>query len=76
MSDPRFEGGSPLSDPDNPFSRGAWRPNGVLPSLPVEQHHAISLGDLDGFDSEPITSDNAADRPLNPPTIGGDVGVE
>jgi hypothetical protein len=65
---PEFEGGSPLSVPSNPYSRGAGaEEQTVLGSLPVEARGQIALDDLT-VESEPITDDAAAQRPIDPPT--------
>lgn len=74
-----FNGGSPVSSSSNPFSRGVGNQAGagddILPSLDVEGRERSVMMDLDDYGaSAPVTSDAAAERPLNPPSIGGDVG--
>lgn len=65
----RFDGGSPVSTPSNPFNRGAGLESAdILPSLDPEGHERDVMGDLDAYGSNPSTSDALAQRPLNPPT--------
>jgi hypothetical protein len=69
MADSKFEGGSPVTDSNNPYSEhGVFgEERTVLGSLPVEARTGIALDDLTTY-SEPITDDAAANRPLHPPT--------
>ncbi len=68
---PQFEGGAPVTDPQNPFNAGAGaEEQAVLGSLPVEARGDMALTDLNVY-SDPITDPAAAERALNPPTYGG-----
>lgn len=73
----QFMDGSPVSDASNPYNKQALSvtnggDNDILPSLDVEGVERMAMSNLDAYGSSPVTSDSAAGRPLNPPSIGGD----
>jgi hypothetical protein len=75
MSEPELNGGSPVTDPANPYGAGATSSErNVLGSLPVEARGEMALGDLDGSGSGPTTDDAASARPLSPPTTASSAG--
>lgn len=71
----QFLGGSPVSSAGNPYDDADSLANDstdILPSLDIEGYEASQLAQLDAYGSNPVTNDSAAERPMNPPTIGGD----
>ena len=69
----QFMDGSPVSDASNPYNKVAGVDGqDILPSLDVEGVERMAMSNLDAYGSSPVTSDSAAGRPLNPPSIGGD----
>jgi hypothetical protein len=68
-----FLDGSPVSSPANPFNDVAGiDPADILPSFDEKAVESMAMANLDAYGSSPVTSDAAAGRPLNPPTVGGD----
>jgi hypothetical protein len=72
MANSKFNGGTPVTDPNNQHSHGAGlSPEDILPSLGVEERQHIAFDDLDAWGSTPATDDVAAGRPTDPPSFGG-----
>lgn len=69
----QYMGGSPVSSSNNIFENAgvgaqAGADSDILPTLDVDGKISAAMSDLDAYGSSPVTSDAAAQRPLNPPT--------